>query len=451
VPILTKDPITKGSPATFTLDKAALALVASVANSTYYADTANWKSVVIIYKSDTGNQSKKVTFDVSGAGPYTAPFFASAQSKNVFNVYQILILDYDGGNFPVYSSELTVGEFDIDMGVISAFLNSFLGSGVTKQTYDNTSTNIGQLITIPNPANLTDISFRLSKVGNPTGQITAHVVNVSAAGIFWGGNYSNSPNPVVSSTNIVNVADIGVDQDVKFTLPAPYFMDYGMDSYSGFYQANTYWIYITISGGTLTANDRIELLGNDNLDVGINFGGGGNRIMVNGNPIAESNGDLDYKLYGTEVAKPVFSYTRDFSNPNSFVTTNGFETSNAVIVNNVLTFDQGTSGQVDYQAQFNTQNATLASGKVKFSINKNYKLRLHVASRTNPTVWQGGNLIYFSTNAVYNFTEGQLAAAVGSYIELTATGAQMILSALVYIRLYDGVTTFSHYEFVEVE
>jgi hypothetical protein len=118
VPILTKDPITKGSPATFTLDKAALALVASVANSTYYADTANWKSVVIIYKSDTGNQSKKVTFDVSGAGPYTAPFYASIQSKDVFDVSKILILDYDGGNHPVYSSELTVGEFDIDMGVI---------------------------------------------------------------------------------------------------------------------------------------------------------------------------------------------------------------------------------------------------------------------------------------------------------------------------------------------
>jgi hypothetical protein len=116
--ILTKDPITKGSPATFTLDKAALALVTSVANSTYYADTANWKAVVVVYKSSTGNQSKKVTFDVSGAGPYTAPFYASIQSRNVFDVSKILILDYDGGNFPVYSSELTVGEFDIDMGVI---------------------------------------------------------------------------------------------------------------------------------------------------------------------------------------------------------------------------------------------------------------------------------------------------------------------------------------------
>jgi hypothetical protein len=171
--ILTKDPITKGSPATFTLDKAALALVTSVSNDAYYSSQDNWKTVVVAYKSDTGNQFKKVTFDVSGAGPYTAPFLASIQSKDVFDVFQILILDYDGGYFPVYRLELTTGEFDIDMG-ISGLISTLLYSSDIDTTYDGpiSTTSIGNKLFVSFWAKIdsqggTDYNHQLVKIPSP--------------------------------------------------------------------------------------------------------------------------------------------------------------------------------------------------------------------------------------------------------------------------------------------
>lgn len=119
--ILTKSPITKGTPSTFTLNKADLALVASVAASPYYSVLANWKTVTMIFKSTTGNQSKKVTFDASESSP-TAPFATSLRSLEIFYIQSILIQDFDGGSFPIQRSALNVAEFDIDFTPVSPYL-----------------------------------------------------------------------------------------------------------------------------------------------------------------------------------------------------------------------------------------------------------------------------------------------------------------------------------------
>jgi hypothetical protein len=113
MPILTKNETpAKGQKAEFELDKSALAAIVS---DLYFQDSANWKSVEMIFKSNPGKQRRVVKFDASQATPL-ASFFTSIKARDVFQIEKIVINDFDNGSFTVLRSELTVAEFDIDMG-----------------------------------------------------------------------------------------------------------------------------------------------------------------------------------------------------------------------------------------------------------------------------------------------------------------------------------------------
>jgi hypothetical protein len=119
MPILTKNETpTKGQKAEFQLDKAALAALSSVSSDIYFSDIANWKQVELVYVSPIGRQRKVVKFDATQAAP-VGDFFASEKSQNEFEIQYIMINDFDGGEFKVLRSELTVAEFDIDMGSVT--------------------------------------------------------------------------------------------------------------------------------------------------------------------------------------------------------------------------------------------------------------------------------------------------------------------------------------------
>jgi hypothetical protein len=104
----------KGTATLFTLDKAALAAVTSVAADAYFSDSANWKSVSLLYHSSIGNQHEVVKFEASQSSP-TSKFLVSEQSRDIFEIKEIVIKDFDGGTFKVLRSELTTAEFDVDM------------------------------------------------------------------------------------------------------------------------------------------------------------------------------------------------------------------------------------------------------------------------------------------------------------------------------------------------
>jgi hypothetical protein len=120
MPILTKASITKGTPAVFTLDKNELALQAAVVADAYFSDMANWKYVSITYKGSISTQKKIVLFDIS-TDQLTAPLKTSLFAEDIFLVDGVTIHDFDGGKLLLPRSLLLTTEFDIDMGVISAF------------------------------------------------------------------------------------------------------------------------------------------------------------------------------------------------------------------------------------------------------------------------------------------------------------------------------------------
>lgn len=126
--------IVKGVGATFTLDKAQLLLVPSVAGSTYYSDDANWQSVILNYVSSTGNQLEPVLFDATQVSP-TALFDVAISALDIFLIESITIMDFQFGTFRVPRSELNAVDFDVDMGVPFAgfewdtFYNNIASSG----------------------------------------------------------------------------------------------------------------------------------------------------------------------------------------------------------------------------------------------------------------------------------------------------------------------------------
>lgn len=112
--ILTKPLVSKGTAATFVLNKTELAQIASVTADAYFSDSSNWKKVRIHYISSTGNQREVVVFDATEETP-TTQFLISLKARSNFEVKHIIIEDFDGGVFKITRSELAnpVSDFDV--------------------------------------------------------------------------------------------------------------------------------------------------------------------------------------------------------------------------------------------------------------------------------------------------------------------------------------------------
>jgi hypothetical protein len=112
MPIIQMTTVVKGTPAPFTLDKAALRSL--VPTTSFYYDMANWSKVVLHYLSAQGKQRTFVIFDASGEIP-SAPFFISGRARPVFDINAIVIEDFDGGAYLVPKTDLTISEFKVDL------------------------------------------------------------------------------------------------------------------------------------------------------------------------------------------------------------------------------------------------------------------------------------------------------------------------------------------------
>ncbi len=122
MPVITKPAnIQKNVPASFSLDKADLAALPSVAADAYFSNTTNWNQVLLFYRSDVGNQKEVVKFDATQTSP-TANFLASSKARNIFQIQKILISDFDNGIFEVPRSALNVAEFDVDLSPLPTLL-----------------------------------------------------------------------------------------------------------------------------------------------------------------------------------------------------------------------------------------------------------------------------------------------------------------------------------------
>ena len=157
MPIITKpSTIEKDVPATFTLDKTALAALPVVAANAWYGDMTHWKRVILNYVSVQYGESLFVTFDATQASP-TGTWLAPAICQDVFEIVSISITDFANGTFRVPTSSLNQAEFAIDMASGITYIDyNTLYAGISTNAFGAVTVDSG---TSPNLAKATGVSY----------------------------------------------------------------------------------------------------------------------------------------------------------------------------------------------------------------------------------------------------------------------------------------------------
>lgn len=96
----------KDQPLTFSLDKQALF---SAVSDDYFSIEANVQKVVFVYKSEDGHQRKRIEFLISDASPSDTVTFSS-KAKDIFDLEEIVLIDYDNGTFVLHPSTVSSSE-----------------------------------------------------------------------------------------------------------------------------------------------------------------------------------------------------------------------------------------------------------------------------------------------------------------------------------------------------
>jgi len=98
--------LNKGETLTFALNKA---LVTAATSDSYWSDSANIQKCIVVYKSTSGRQRKKLEFDFTQESPTTNAEW-SAKARNAFEIEEIVLIDFDGGSYVIPRSSLPSGK-----------------------------------------------------------------------------------------------------------------------------------------------------------------------------------------------------------------------------------------------------------------------------------------------------------------------------------------------------
>ena len=109
--ILTKPSVSKGTAATFTLNKTELSNLPTFTPGSYFSDIQNWKVIKLCYISQN-KQREVVVFDATQQNP-VAQFLVSEKANDIFQIRKIIIQDFDGGYHEIAREGLVVEDFDV--------------------------------------------------------------------------------------------------------------------------------------------------------------------------------------------------------------------------------------------------------------------------------------------------------------------------------------------------
>jgi hypothetical protein len=211
--IITKSsPIAKDAPITFTLDKAALAALPVVVASAWYGDSANWKKVLINYKSTTDNERIIVQFDATQATP-SSTFLAISPSKDVFEVSSIYIIDFNQGALSVPASSLDQAEFVVDFADEPSFpvIRDF-NSPNTVQPYESGANYVisGGLLVATGPSSYDNQDSDIAYVQGVSYTVRFHLAAYNGFGdlVVYVSNYKDQTTQAVLSASIGSTFDV---------------------------------------------------------------------------------------------------------------------------------------------------------------------------------------------------------------------------------------------------
>lgn len=96
----------KGATRTASMDKATLLALTPVAADAYWAEGNNTQTVVVTFKSTSGNQKRVLSFDFSQATP-TASLTFPSRCRDNFAISKIIMIDYLGDKLTIVDPGLT--------------------------------------------------------------------------------------------------------------------------------------------------------------------------------------------------------------------------------------------------------------------------------------------------------------------------------------------------------
>jgi len=93
----------RNEPQPYTLDVSDLI---DLVNSAYYEDQANWRKVIVAYKSIDGNQLNLISYIPDGSDTLTTDGFFAPECFTRFEIQNISIIDKQNGTYIINSSEI---------------------------------------------------------------------------------------------------------------------------------------------------------------------------------------------------------------------------------------------------------------------------------------------------------------------------------------------------------
>jgi hypothetical protein len=139
--------IAKGEVLSFALNKA---LVTAAVSDPYWSDSANISKCIVVYRSTSGRQRKRLEFDFTQESPTVAAEW-SAKARNSFEIEEIVLMDFDGGSYVIQRSALPSGKgisFDEEGGgggtIVTQVVHNYAPNGaVNDMVTDGTNVWIG--------------------------------------------------------------------------------------------------------------------------------------------------------------------------------------------------------------------------------------------------------------------------------------------------------------------
>jgi hypothetical protein len=124
--------LAKGEILIFALNKA---LVTSAASDSYWSDAANIQKCIVVYKSTSGHQRKKLEFDFTQESPTTTAEW-SVKARNAFEIEEIVLIDFDNGSYTIPRASLPSGKgisFSGDNEVVVSVSDYYAPNGVVNE------------------------------------------------------------------------------------------------------------------------------------------------------------------------------------------------------------------------------------------------------------------------------------------------------------------------------
>ena len=106
MPLLSYDVApTKGATSNATMDKSVLLALAAVSADAYWSNSDNTQTVIVTFKSTSGNQKKILTFDFTQVSPQAA-MALPVHCRDSFTINKITMHDYLGDKMSIVAPGL---------------------------------------------------------------------------------------------------------------------------------------------------------------------------------------------------------------------------------------------------------------------------------------------------------------------------------------------------------